>query len=176
VQYRPASRNEKAVFSCRFEQAVELIGGMRLRLWVSTSEGDDLDLFVLLQKLDAAGGEVLFSGFNGYERDGVAKGWLRVSHRELDLSRSTPLRPLHNHTRIQKLRSGEIVPVEIEIWPSATIFEKGTTVQLTIQGHDAAKYPAFGHRQLLNRGLHTIFTGGPYDSCLAVPLNNRSPE
>jgi uncharacterized protein len=70
-----------------------------------------------------------------------------------------------------KLRSGDIVPVEIEIWPSATLFEAGSTLQLTIQGHDAARYPAFRHRKLVNHGWHTIFTGGPYDSCLAVPLN-----
>ncbi len=169
--YRPTSRNGKAVFSCRFEREVELIGSMRLKLWVSTSEGDDLDLFVVLRKLDLTRKEVFFSGYNGYERDGLAKGWLRSSHRELDTSRSTPLRPWHSHTRIQKLRAGDIVPLEIEIWPSSTLFEAGSTLQVTIQGHDAARYPAFGHRELVNRGLHTIFTGGPHDSCLAVPLN-----
>ncbi len=146
---------------------------MRLKLWVSTSEGNDLDLFVVLRKLDPTGKEVFFSGFNGYERDSVAKGWLRASHRELDSSLSMPLRPWHSHTRIQKVRSGEIVPVEIEIWPSATLFEAGSTLQVTIQGQDAARYPAFGHRKLVNRGWHTIFTGGPYDSSLAVPLNHR---
>jgi hypothetical protein len=149
---------------------------MRLKLWVSTSEGDDLDLFVVLRKLDSTGREVFFSGFNGYERDGVAKGWLRASHRELNSSRSTPMRPWHNHTHIQKVRLGDIVPVEIEIWPSATLFEAGSTLQLTIQGRDAARYPAFGHRKLVNHGLHTVFTGSPYDSCLAVPLNDRGSE
>jgi len=176
VQYQPASRNSRAVFSLRFEQPAEFIGSMRLKLFVSTSEGDDLDLFVVLRKLDSTGKEVFFSGFNGYERDSVAKGWLRASHRELDLSRGTPLRPWHSHTRIQKLRPGEIVPVAIEIWPSATLFEAGSTLQLTIQGQDAARYPAFGHRELVNCGWHTIFTGGPHDSCLAVPLNNRGSE
>lgn len=144
---------------------------MRLKLWISTSEGDDLDLFVVLRKLDSAGKEIFFSGFNGYERDGLAKGWLRASHRELDPSRGKPLRPWHSHTQIQKMHSGEIVPLEIEIWPSATLFEAGSTLQLTIQGQDAARYPAFGHRKLVNRGWHTVFTGARYDSCLAVPLN-----
>jgi predicted acyl esterase len=176
LQHRGASPSDRAVFSLRFEQAVELIGKMRLKLWVSTSEGDDLDLFVVLRKLDSSGREVFFSGFNGYEHDGLAKGWLRASHRELDPTRSTPLRPWHSHTRIQKLRSGDVVPLEIEIWPSATLFEGGSTLQLTIQGHDAARYPGFGHRKLVNRGLHTIFTGGRYDSCLVVPLNNRRSE
>jgi hypothetical protein len=176
VQYHSASRNSRAVFSLRLERSVELIGSMRLKVWVGTSEGDDLDLFVVLRKLNFTGKEVLFSGFNGYERDGLAKGWLRASHRELDPSRSTPLRPWHSHTRIQKLQSGGIVPVEIEIWPSATLFEAGSTLQLTIQGQDADRYPAFGHRTHVNHGLHTIFAGGPYDSCLAVPLNDRGTE
>jgi predicted acyl esterase len=153
------------------ERPVELIGGMRLKLWVSASEGNDLDMFVVLRKLDSTGKEVFFSGFNGYGRDSVAKGWLRASHRELDPARSTPLRPWHSHTRLQKVNPGEIVPVEIEVWPSATLFEAGTTLQLIIQGHDAAKYPAFRHTRLVNRGWHTIFTGGSYDSCLTVPLN-----
>jgi predicted acyl esterase len=144
---------------------------MRLKLWASTSENDDLDLFVVLRKLDSSGSEVFFSGFNGYQRDGVAKGWLRASHRALDPSRSTALRPWYSHARIEKLRSGDIVPLEIEIWPSATLFEAGSTLQLTIQGHDAARYPGFAHRGLVNRGWHTIFTGGPYESCLTIPLN-----
>jgi predicted acyl esterase len=171
VQYQPVNRNSRAAFSLRFDRAVELIGSMSLKLWVSTPEGDDLDLFVVVRKLDSTGNEVFFSGYNGYEHDGVAKGWLRASHRELDPSRSTPLRPWQTHTRIQKVHSGEIVPLEIEIWPSATLFEPGSSLQLTIQGHDAARYPAFRHGKLVNRGWHTIFTGGPYDSCLVVPLN-----
>jgi hypothetical protein len=176
VQYPSASRNGRAVFSIRFERVSELIGRMRLKLWASTSEGDDLDVFVVLHKLDSSGSEVFFSGYNGYERDGLAKGWLRASHRQLDRSRSTPLRPWHSHTQIQKMDSAEIVPLKIEIWPSATLFEAGSSLQLTIQGHDAAKYPAFGHRKLVNRGQHTIFTGAAYDSCLAVPLNRSDPE
>jgi uncharacterized protein len=174
LQYRSTSRHGRAVFSCRFERAMELVGSMRLKLWVSTSEGEDLDLFVVLKKLDATGAEVFFSGFNGYERDGVAKGWLRVSHRELDPLRSRPLRPWHIHRRVQKLRPSEIVPVEIEIWPSATQFEAGSSLQLSIQGHDAAKYPAFRHRRLVNHRLHTVFTGGQHDSYLAVPLNHAA--
>ena len=168
VQYRSTGKtgNDRASFSLRFDETTELTGGMRLKLWVSTSEGDDLDLFVVIRKFDSAGREVFFSGYNGFERDAVAKGWLRASLRELDESRSTPTRPWLSHTRIQKLQPNEIVALEIEIWPSSTLFEAGSTLQIAIQGHDAAKYPAFGHRQLVNRGLHTIFTGGRFDSHL----------
>ena len=176
VQYQSTGQkeNDRALFSFQFDTATELTGGMRLKLWVGTSAGDDLDLFVLIRKLDSARREVFFSGFNGYERDAVAKGWLRASHRELDLERSTPLRPWHRHARIQKLRPDEIVPVDIEIWPSSTLFETSSILQLAIQGHDAAKYPAFAHRKVVNRGLHTIFTGGKYDSRLVIPVNLSS--
>ena len=91
-----------------------------------------------------------------------------------DRLRSSPLKPWHKHTALQKLHSGEVVPLEVEIWPSATLLEAGSTLQLTIQGHDAGKYPAFGHRKLVNQGWHTIFTGGPYDSSLTVALNKRT--
>jgi predicted acyl esterase len=66
------------------------------------------------------------------------------------------------------------VPVEIEIWPSATLFETGSSLLLTVQGHDAAKYPAFRHTNLANHGSHTIFTGGRFDSCLTIPLNRNT--
>jgi predicted acyl esterase len=174
VQYLSTSRSGRAVFTYNFDRAVELIGSMCLKIWMSTSEGDDLDVFVVLRKLDSTGTEVFFSGFNGYERDGLAKGWLRASHRELDESSSTLLRPWHRHTHISKLRGGEIVPLEIEIWPSATLFEPGSSLQVTVQGNDAARYPGFRHRKLVNRGFHTIFTGGSYDSWLAVPLNKSN--
>jgi hypothetical protein len=67
---------------------------MRVMLWVNTSEGDDLDLFVVRPKLNFAGTEVSFSGFNGYERDDAVKGWLRASPQEMDRSRSTRLFPI----------------------------------------------------------------------------------
>src|SRR5262249_37396055 len=73
MHYRSTARHERAVFSYKFEQLAELIGSMRLRVWVRTSEGDDLDVFVVLSKLDRTGSEVFFSGFNGYQRDSVAK-------------------------------------------------------------------------------------------------------
>ena len=160
----------QATFSLRFAEPVELTGEAKLRAWVSTSQGDDLDIFVVLKKFDESGREVFFCGFNGYEKDAVAKGWLRVSHRALDPSRSRPSRPYHSHDRLEKISAGEIVPVEIEILPSSTWFEAGSRLELSILGRDAAKYPAFGHRNLVNRGTHAIHCGGRFDSHLLVPL------
>jgi hypothetical protein len=54
------------------------------------------------------------------------------------------------------------------------LFEPGSTLEVTIQGQDAANYPTFGHRKLVNRGVHRIFTGGQYHSSLTVPLNTSA--
>lgn len=171
VQYDPrGGARDRASFVYRFEQETELTGSMTLALWVSTSEGDDLDLFVLLRKFDATGKEVFFYGYNGFANDGVAKGWLRVSHRELDPERSRPGRPWHTHRLRQPVQPDEVVPVEIEVLASSTHFEAGTRLCVEVLGHDAARYPAFKHGRNINRGTHTIHTGGQYPSLLLTPF------
>jgi hypothetical protein len=95
---------------------------------------------------------------------------LRVSHRALDPSRSRPSQPYHSHDRLEKISADEIVPVEIEILSSSTWFERASRLQVTILGRDAARYPAFRHRHLVNRGRHVIHCGGRFDSYLFMPL------
>jgi predicted acyl esterase len=169
----PATRTggkDRAIFAHRFDADAELTGTMSLKLWVSTSAGDDLDLFVVLRKYDRSAHEVFFYGYNGFDRDGVAKGWLRASHREIDPARSRSGRPWHTHRVREPLTPGQIVPVEIEVPGSSTLFESGSTLTVEILGHDAARYPAFRHRRTVNNGLHTIHTGGRFDSHLLAPF------
>ena len=58
---------------------------MKLKLWVATEEADDMDLFIGIKKINRQGEEVHFPDFNHIENGQVATGWLRVSHRELDI-------------------------------------------------------------------------------------------
>jgi predicted acyl esterase len=122
------------------------------------------------KKIDQRGREVFVSGYNRYRKDAVAKGWLRVSHRALDPVRSRPSRPYHSHDRLEKVSADEIVPAEIEILCSSTWFEAALRLDVVILGRDAAKYPAFRHRHLTNRGRHKIHCGGRFDSHLLLPL------
>jgi uncharacterized protein len=145
----------------RFASDTELTGSMTFKLWVSTSDGDDLDLFVVVHKLGRAGDEVHLYGFNGFGNDAVAKGWLRVSHRETDPQRSRPGRPWHTHRQGQPVTPEEIVPVEIEILATSTLFESGSSLAIEVLGHDAARYPGFRHRGTVNRGYHMIYTARP---------------
>lgn len=175
-----SSRNGRAVFTGTFNKDTELTGHMKLRLWVSADDADDMDLFVCLRKLDRKGQEVYFADYNHTENGSVAHGWLRVSHRELDEERSQPWQPWLRHQRLLKLKPGEIVPVDIEILPSSTIFRAGESLQLIVQGTDilggaTAALPAMHgamrceHKDSVNHGLHVIRTGGRYDSYLLVP-------
>jgi uncharacterized protein len=83
----------------------------------------------------------------------------RASHRELDPVRSRPDRPFQAHARAIPVQRGVSARLDIEIWPSATLFEAGSELIVEILGHDADRYPALRHSDTVNSGAHTIHTG-----------------
>jgi hypothetical protein len=175
ARYDPTSPDGGATFDHVFGQDTELSGHMKVRLWVEAVGAEDMDLFVAIQKIDRDGATVGFVFYAMLENGPAALGWLRVSHRELDESRSTPQQPCHTHLREQKLKPGERVPVEIEVWPSSTLFRAGERLRLVVQGQDVPREglpnaPFARHENTRNAGTHVIHTGGPYDSHLLVPV------
>jgi predicted acyl esterase len=171
---------DRAQFDFKFSAPTELTGHMKLKLHISSQDTDDMDVFVGLQKLDTNGAIVPFPYYAQFDDGPVALGWLRASHRELDAEKSTPWQPVHTHTREQKIAKGEIVPLEIEIWPSGTSFAKGETLRLIVQGDDINRYSReiapvyFRHEASVNRGRHVLHVGGAYDSHLLVPVIDQS--
>jgi predicted acyl esterase len=175
AKYDPQSEHGRATFDYEFLRPTELTGHMKLRVWVEAVGSDDMDLFVAIEKLDRSGERVPFVFYALLENGPVALGWLRVSHRELDEARSRPEQPFHPHTRELPLQPGERVPVEIEIWPSATRFEAGERLRVLIQGRDTQTQglpnsPFMRHEATRNKGMHLIHTGGSFDSHLLVPV------
>ena len=168
ASYDPLSG--RTTFTHMFTEDTELTGNMKLKLWVSTDEGEDMDLFAAVQKLDAQGNEVHFYGKTGYKSGPVALGWLRVSERALDQTRSMPWQPVLSHDKPQPLKPGEIASAEIEILPSSTLFRAGESLRIVVQGRDLFEHPSLGHTYTLNRGTHSIYTGGQYDSHLLIPI------
>lgn len=168
LSYDPLT--ETATFSIQFNEDTELSGNMKLKLWVATSEGDDMDLFVAVDKLDREGNKVDFFAKMGYLKGPVSLGWLRVSQRALDKEKSTPWQPVLSHAEAQPIKINDVVPVEIEILPSSTLFRAGETLVLSVQGRDFFEHPSLGHGYPVNQGLHSIHTGGPYDSHLLIPV------
>jgi putative CocE/NonD family hydrolase len=163
-----------AVFDFTFGQDTELIGNAALKLHVSTQDQDDIDLFVGLEKLTADGTKVGFPFQSLYDDGPVALGWLRASHRELDPVKSTEAQPWHTHTRQLPVQRGEVIDVEVEILPSATLFRAGETLRLIVQGCEL--YPYWGdsvvihHGDTANTGTFTVHTGGEHASRLVLPV------
>jgi len=175
ARYDSTSASGRATFDYAFAETTEVTGHIKLKLVVEAVGADDLDLFVAVQKLDADGVQVPFVFYSMLENGPVALGWLRVSHRELDPVRSTPQQPFHTHLREQRLQAGERVPVEIEIWPSSTLFRAGEQLRVIVQGQDVPRdalpnTPFARHENTRNRGTHVIHTGGGTDSHLLIPV------
>jgi predicted acyl esterase len=129
-----------------------------------------MDLFLTIRNIDGDGNEVLETGQQGTPVP-VAKGWLRVSHRELDAELSLPYRPYHRHQRRLYLTPGEIVKVEVEIWPTSMVFRKGHRIRLDIQPRDGVGSSAYMHYHAdYNTGTNTIYAGGEKESYLLLPV------
>ena len=47
-----------------------------------------------------------------------------------------PYRPYHTHTKKQPLKPGEVVELDVEIWPTSIVVPAGHRIALTIRGKD----------------------------------------
>jgi uncharacterized protein len=162
-------------YTAPFEAETEFTGPITARLFMSSST-TDLDVFATLRLFDPNDREVSFIG--AHEETPVTRGWLRASHRKIDAERSLPHRVVHSHDEIIKLAPGEIVALDVEIWPTSIVCSPGYRLALTIQGRDF-QYKTPGrllHDDPRDRpenefaGRTTIYTGGTQASCLTLPL------
>ena len=117
------------------EKPTEITGYMKLHLWVSAPDHDDMDLAVKVEKLSKDGKSLPDQAGNLI----AATGFLRVSMRRLDEQRTTEAEPYYTFTAEQKLKKDEIVPVEIEIWPMGLYFNEGEILQLTVGAYKPAQ-------------------------------------
>lgn len=184
---------DQLTFTYRFPADTELAGYMMLRLWVEAQDADDLDVYVEVRKLSRFGRRALCRNITppnpvvgwvleqlyrlGKAKFGMlffsgAKGMLRASHRRTDKDKSSIAEPFHLHTSVEKLRRGEIVPIDIQIWPLGMKWRAGEQLQVLIAGHklSAAEMPGVAPPDTINRGRHVIHTGGKYDSYLVIPV------
>ena len=189
ADYEPKDAKDRLTFVHRFEHDTEIAGYIQLKLWVEAVDADDLDIYVEVRKLDANGkhlgsrtllppgvsrddlpdtpetlsGMIVFSG---------AKGMQRASMRATDPDRSGPADPHHLYDRVEKLAPGEIVPVDIQIWPMAMRWHTGEQLQLVIGGQklSGTEFPGLEPPDTVNRGRHVIHCGGSYDAHLLLPI------
>jgi predicted acyl esterase len=173
-------------FTVRFDEATIMVGYPKARLWVEAKGADDMDLFVLIQKLDAYGtplqqftvpnqGAMLHDlterGASILRYKG-SDGRLRVSARHLDETLSTEAVPAHSFDRVEKLAPGEIVAIEIDLLPIGLAFHPGEQLRFIISGQNllGPMMPGVRDYTPANSGQHVVHTGGPYASYLQLPI------
>jgi predicted acyl esterase len=113
---------------------LEITGPLAAKLRIS-SDTIDADLFLVVGVYDPEGKEVVFIGSND-PRTPVGLGWLRASHRKIDLEKSTPYRPWHTHDEKQPLIPNQAEELDVEIWPTSIVVPKGYQLALSIRGKD----------------------------------------
>jgi putative hydrolase, CocE/NonD family len=146
-----------------------LAGPMKLRLFASSSI-DDMDVYVSLRDIAPDGKEVVHSGAYALNYP-ISQGWLRVSLRRTDDSRSTEYQPYYTFDRIEKLVPNKPYLIDIELSDSAVTIEKGHSLCLEIGSVDQSGSSMFLHTQdRIWDADATVYTGGKYESYLVLPI------
>jgi hypothetical protein len=190
--------DDGAHFHHRFSAYTELIGFSQVRLYMSCAETDDMDVYVILRKLDADGQPLLqmnipleslppgtapsdVPNLNIFKYVGP-NGRLRASHRRLSadptLSKEqslmlAPALAWSSHETEEKIPPGQIVCLDIPLWPSGIIFEPGESIRLEIKGHEVTlpEFPALDRVPTnLNRGKHVVHSGPEYPSSIVLSM------
>lgn len=171
-----AATTGQTTFTITFKQDTQIVGHSMARLYVEVQDADDMDLFLLIEKLDADGTALVPSTvaamYFPIPPPGVP-GRLRASMRALDKEKSTDFLPVHAFNAPQKLTPGQVVPVDIAIMPTAMRWHAGQQLKLTIAG-TFVKGPSLP-LPTLNAGTHVVHTGGEQASYLQLPVVPFTP-
>lgn len=173
-----------ASFSLTVDSDTAFIGYPSVRLYAAAEDADDMDIFVLLQKLDKNGEllEQITVPNNGPQMVGITRngasilinkgsnGRLRASLRKLDMEQSTADVPVQSFNTEQKLTPGEVVAMDIALFPTGVLLYPGETLRLTISGQNVLGGAMPGHENVQpnNKGRHVIYTGGETASYLRI--------
>lgn len=114
----------------------EIGGFIKLRLWAAAPNHDDMDLEVTLEKRNRFGKKI---GINPMKRV-AAKGYIRASMRKLDGERSREEHPFQSFKESRKLQRGEIIPLDIAIWPMGMLFKKGEYLCITVNAYKTSEW------------------------------------
>jgi len=157
LSYKALGRIEKpelvSFWTAPFEAETEITGHIVAHLNVSVTPESgvsepDIDLFVTLRYIDPAGNEVFYTGTAG---DGVplCKGWLRVTNRKVHAEnpKHRPYLPHREYlsTDVMPVNADEVYGVDVEIWPTNVVVEKGGRIVFEVSSGDTQGSGIFQH-------------------------------
>lgn len=136
-----------------------IIGSSSVDLWMQSNLGDT-DVEVTISEIRPDGQELY-----------VQSGWLRASHRALDESESTELRPVHTHLEadIAPLTDGEFELVRVEVLPVAHAFRADSRIRLTVDAPGGNR-PIWEFVTMTNGEQVTIAHDEAFPSALVLPV------
>jgi predicted acyl esterase len=169
VTYDP--KTEVTCFDYKFTEDTEITGYMYLHLWIECRGHDNMDIFPWVIKLGQNGEFLPLETMGGHYRG--AWGFRRCSYRDNDPKYTTSYQPVGAHWKEERMKPGEIFPIDIELYPHSRIWHKGETLRVQIAGY-WIKTDWFhdGNMNYITDngdGTDVIHTGGRYDSFLRIP-------
>ncbi|RSM17873.1 hypothetical protein CDV31_003299 [Fusarium ambrosium] len=168
-----------------FEAETEITGHIVAHLNVSVTPDptgptpSDIDLFVTIRHIDPSGQEVFYTGTAG-DPVPVTKGWLRTSLRQVDQQhhKHREWLPHRNYTSkdVLPVIQGEIYAVDIEVWPTNVVVEKGGKLVFEVSSGDTQGSGIFLHDDPTDRsadvfqGLNNIHFGPQFQNYITLPI------
>ena len=159
-------------YSYVFDRDTEIIGPMKLLLYIELEGCEDANIFAGIQKFHH-GKEVNFNGTYGFPNDIVTKTAMRVALRTVNEFESMPYSPEHDFDTLKPLKKNEVARLELQFEPSATFFRKGDELRLVLQGQyfiSGLKINQPFTYKRSTEGQCTVHTSTKYRSELSMPV------
>lgn len=130
---------------------------------VPPPEDLELDLFLTLRHFTATGVEIPYTGSSG-DAVPVTKGWLRTSLRKVNedspYHRTYLPRREYRSSDVQPVQNGVIYEVDVELWPTNVVVEKGGYLVLQVSAEDTDPgVGLFKHNSPIDRYVHIATLG-----------------
>ena len=164
-----------AYFGIHFNEDTEIIGYLKLHLWIECRGYDNMDMFIWVKKYSADGQYLPIHCMKDDYRG--TWGEARGCRRELDEKLTTDFQPVQAHQKDEPMEQGKIYPIDIELMPHARYWHKGEELRVEIdpefvktQWHQDPGFDFITDNGEPGKATHVIHTGGEYDSYLQIPV------
>ncbi|KAJ4305129.1 hypothetical protein N0V90_000659 [Kalmusia sp. IMI 367209] len=183
ILYYQADMAEEIEFSYEFPSRIAIVGPSTLVIHIAAPEHNDLDVYTHIFKADKDGNILTHKNIPTLSTEEEAKlpenrifrywgpsGMLRASQQHVSAEKSGKTWKTLSYEHIQRFKPGELVRMEIQLWPTGIIFEAGERLVLKISGRrlGVLALPTLQKEPSPNRGKHALHVGGQSESHLQV--------
>lgn len=191
-------KDDGSHFGYTFNEYTEFIGFSKAVLYVSTDAGDDLDVYVVIRKVDKNGKPLLNCNIpmkdmpagttqadipnNNIHKYIGPHGALRASFREVlpeepgltaeARKLTSPAETVLSFAKEEKIRPGQIIKLEIQIWPGGIVFAPGESLRFEVKGNEILlpEIVSIAGKNNPNKGNATIYSSQEYPSHVLLPF------